>query len=62
MMTPELNARIVEVEMTNRHRPQAHHRPTSTTERSDTMSFYAKYLRYALSTLASVAFGAHMPN
>ena len=59
MMTPELNARIAEMEMTLRRTApvQSHHRPNHTEESSDAMKHYTKYLRYALTAIAHVGFG-----
>jgi hypothetical protein len=60
MMTPELNARILEVELVGRTpgtKTTARWDENPKERREAPMKLYAKYLRYALSSLTTVAFG-----
>ena len=66
MISPDLNARIVELEWygpESRRDPYSHHarachrRTESQGKEGTAMKFYAKYVRYAITALASVAFG-----
>ncbi len=64
MITPDTNARILELEIygTRAAPVQQRYRLEPKERRGTPMKYYTKYLRYALSNLVTIAFGAQLPN